>query len=249
MACQPPQLSREELIQYARELQDIVGAWFPGRPGQDSPKYFLAAAGFLARSRTLLSGIATLVENSDDDCVGALYRPLLETYLSGMFSLLGEDSAMDVLESALKFQTHQIEVALGESTTKDPPPNARRLPVSHRPSGKGLVEHVDRLLSAIHEDYANWAPRAHDHHYRVTSLYDAHGGLGCLFQYLDEDGQPIVRRERGDPDKALYLLDMAISLVLGLAAAWATQAGKDKFTLIGLYDRWSDRPGGANSPA
>lgn len=228
-----------ELVEVARDLVEVTGRWFPGRPGEDAPRHFLLASGFLARCRALLSGMATLVSEAEHDCVGALYRPLLETYLSGVYALLGNGAAADVLEAALKHQVHQIDVALGAATPEDRPDDAKSLPVSHHPSGEGLVERVDALFSSINPAYADWTPRAHDHHYRITSLYDAHGGIGCLHRYLDVDDEgAVVRPHRDTPTMAPYLLNMAISLVLGFAAVWAAQVGKELSPLVDLHDRW-----------
>lgn len=204
------------------------------------PEHSVLASALLARCRALLSGLTTLVENGEDDCVGALYRPLLESYLAGVYSLLGGEEAAEALRSAFFHESHRIGVALGLEEPGTAPDGAQRLPVSQRREGNGLVERVDRLLADLDSEYGGWAPRTHDRHYRITSLTDAHGGIGCQSGHreLTEDRSVVVRERRDDAYKALYLLNQGIALVLGFGGVWASQVGKDLGAVEDLHGRW-----------
>ncbi|QBI21766.1 hypothetical protein ER308_20870 [Egibacter rhizosphaerae] len=185
--------------------------------------------------------MTTLVEHGEDDGVGALYRPLLETYLSGVFVLLGGDEAVEVLGRGLLHITHEIDVALGLAEREDRPDEAKRLDVSDYKGKTGLVQRVDQLLAEQNDEYRGWATGIHRHHYRVLSLYDAHGGAGCLHRYLvtSPDG-PVVQSARGTPEIAILYLQHAIALVTGLAGLWGVRAGQEVSELVDVEQRWRE---------
>lgn len=216
--------------------------WFPGHAGPDPPTHMLWAGGFVARCRQLLSAMTTLVEQDEDDAVGALYRPLLETYLSGVFVLLGGDEAVKVLGRALLDTTHGLDVAFGRAQREDRPDEAERLAVSDYKGKTGLVERVDQLLAEQDAAYRGWSTRIHRNHYRVLSLYDAHGGAGCLHRHLitSPDGATVVHGARGTPEIAILYLHNAIALVIGLAGLWGNQAGQDVSELVDVERRWQE---------
>lgn len=232
--------ARDVTVRFAREVIALTSPWFPGRPGPSTPEHFVLASGFLARCRTLLSGMATLVEHDECDSIGALYRPLLETYLSGVYALLGGDDAADVLHASFKHLVHQINVAHGNADRDSRPPDARILPLSRPSEGDGLVERVSALLTQVNDAYAEWARRAYDSHYRSTSLMDAHGSIGCLRGYRQptDDGGTIINPTRGNPELATFFLNHAIALVLGFAGVWASRVGKNVDALSDLHARW-----------
>lgn len=240
---------RTKLVEVARDLMEAMEAWFPGRPGEGTPEHFVWAAGFLARCHALLSGLNTLVEHGEDDAVPALYRPLLETYLAGLYALLGGADAVAALRAGMDHDAHNLEVALGRATKEDRPKSAEKLTLSDYTGGTGLVNRVDALLAEADPGSKGWARKAYTNQYLTTSFHDAHGKLGSLSGYLvDEADGPSVLLRRNRPAVALHLLDMSISLVFSFAGVWASQAGKDTSTIGALYDRWQQMPRPEKSP-
>lgn len=230
---------RAELVEVARDLLEAVEAWFPGRPGAETPEHFVWAAGFLARCHALLSGLTTLVEHGEDDAVPALYRPLLETYLAGLYALLGGEEAVATLRAGMEHDAHNIEVALGRAGKDDRPKSADKLRLSDYRGGTGLVDRVDALLTEVDPDSAGWARKAYTTQYLTTSFHDTHGGLGSLSGYVaDEPDGPAVSLRQDSPTAALRLLDMSVSLVFSFAWVWATRADKDTSAIGTLHDRW-----------
>lgn len=216
---------RAALVATARDLLGLVAGWFPGSARADT--HFVWASGFLARCHGLLSGVTTLVEQHEDDSVAALYRPLLETYLAGMYVLLGGDEAEAALRAGQLHDAYQVELALGRKPVR--PEGAEKLKVSDYKQGTGLVDRVDELLSSVDPASAGWARTAYATQYSTTSYHDSHGGLGVLEGHVSDlhGGGASVTLRRGRPAVALRLLDMGVSLMFSFAAVWADRAGKD----------------------
>jgi hypothetical protein len=242
---------RAALVATARDLLGLVAGWFPGSARADTPSHFVWASGFLARCHGLLSGVTTLVEQHEDDSVAALYRPLLETYLAGMYVLLGGDEAEAALRAGQLHDAYQVELALGREPVR--PEGAEKLKVSDYKQGTGLVDRVDELLSSVDPASAGWARTAYATQYSTTSYHDSHGGLGVLEGHVSDlhDGGASVTLRRGRPAVALRLLDMGVSLMFSFAAVWADRAGKDDTDLRAVHARWQqlarpDRPPGSD---
>lgn len=230
---------RWELVVVGRELLETVSTWFPGRPGAQAPENFVWASGFLARCHALLSGLTTMVEHGEDDAALVLYRPLLETYFSGLYALLGGEEAAAALRAGQEHDAHNIEVALGRATKDDRPEGADMLRVSDYKGRTGLVDRVDALLEDVDPDSAGWARKVYTTQYLPSSFHDTHGGLGSLSGYvMDDAGGAAVSLRRGEPGIALRILDMAISLLFSFATVWATQVGKDTTAIGDLYRKW-----------
>jgi hypothetical protein len=85
--------SRVLSIAIARSVLEATSDLVPYQAAARTPDHVVWAGGFVARCRQLLSAVVNLVESGDDDAVGALYRTLLETFLSGVFALLGRQEA------------------------------------------------------------------------------------------------------------------------------------------------------------
>lgn len=230
---------RSELVEVGRELLETVSRWFPGRPGAQAPENFVWASGFLARCHALLSGLTTMVEHGEDDAAPALYRPLLETYFSGLYAMLGGEEAAAALRAGQEHDAHNIDVALGRATKNDRPEGADMLRLSDYKGGTGLVDRVDALLEDADPDSAGWARKAYTTQYLPLSFHDTHGGLGSLSGYvMDDAGGTAVSLRRDRPGIALRLLDMSISLLFSFAHVWATQVGKDTTAIGDLYRKW-----------
>jgi hypothetical protein len=224
-------------------MLDATGELLPFHASLDISNYVAWAGGFVARGRQLLSGMTTLVEHGDDDAVGVLYRTLLETFMSGLYALLGRDDALHALHRALLFRTHELEVALGLKEPQKPPADAEPLRLSDFKSQDGLVERVDGLLAEQNDAYTGWAPDIHRNHYRVLSHHDAHGGIGSLKGYIDVDtdtGTTTVVPVADSTRKAVFLLHHAIIHVGGFAALWAREARLDASSVSAALERWEE---------
>lgn len=233
--------SRQLTVELAQSVLEATETWFPFEAASDTPTHIVWAGGFVARCRQLLLGLTALVTWEADDAVGALYRTLLETYLRGVYALLGRESALEALRSSLVFETHQIEVALGRVAPEERPEDAKKLKLSSYRTGDGLVERVDTLLGEANEEHRGWAPDIHRNHYRVLSLHDSHGGFGCLQGHIisrPEEGRPLVVGERDDQTKAAFLLHHAIAHVGSFAGLWALQTGADIGSLSIAMEAW-----------
>lgn len=239
MKASPP--DRADSVELARAVLDATSSWWPFETQTSgTPPHLVWAGGFVARCRQLLGGMAALVDEAADDTVGVVYRTLLETYLSGVYVLLGEDAAIERLARSLIHETHQIEVALGRETQEERPKEAKKLQLSKYKTGDGLVELVDELLAAARPDYEGWAPNIYRHHYRVLSLHDAHGGFGSLTGYTSEaDGTAAVANRRPDAaQQSIFLLHHAIIHVGSFAGLWAVEVDLEISGLQRELARW-----------
>ena len=221
----------EELVTLAKRLVEATQSWFPWRPAGDVPPHVVWTGGFLARCCALLAGMAALVERHENDSVGALYRPLLETYLTGVYVGLGEAPALAAVHADALFRQHPLEVSRGR-------------PKSGLPEGAAelhtdtLAKRVNKLLRALHPSYAGWTSKAYRYHYRPTSYHDVHGGLGAASRYVSSDGHgPLVSATRAG-NEAPFLLDMAISLCLVLTAVWVVGTGLDGSAVAAIERDW-----------
>jgi hypothetical protein len=218
---------RSAAIAAARAVLEATETWFPYKVRDGDAGHVICAGGYVARGRRLLGGLAVLAEAGEDDSVGTLYRTLLETYMAGTFVLLGEENALEVLQRSLKFEVHHFESVLtGESRPR--PEDAERLKLSDYKAKNGLVERLDKIFASHKDSYRGWAPTIHRDHYRVTSLHDAHGGLGCLTgHFAPEDGSILPQRDTGYPTAPSVLLHHAVAHVGSFAGIWGLRAGID----------------------
>lgn len=228
-AGRPMELSqkRAAAVAAAREILEATEAWFPFHVTEGLSEHLVGAGGYTARCRRLLAGLAVLVETGEDDSVGALYRTTLETYMYGTFLLLGDEEALDRLKRAQAHEVHHFESIISDERTPRPD-SAEKLLLSDYKKKEGLVERLDALLASREQSYAGWAPRIHLEHYRVTSLHDAHGGLGCLAGHYNSDETRILaRRETGYPNTGSHLLTHAVMHVGSFAGLWGMSVGLD----------------------
>jgi hypothetical protein len=236
----PGRNMRDEAV-HARRVLGAMSGWFPYVvQGEEEPAYIAYAGAYVARCARLLAAVTSLVENGHTDAVGAIYRTLLETYLHGVYVLLGKDEALDALLNALRHEAHALEVPLELSTKDERPDGAEQLRVSGYKRGDGLVERVDRLLVEHNEAYRGWAQKIHNNHYRVLSFHDVHGGLGALKDHVIKSDNEQVRvvATVDASGVALSLLSHAVSLVGSFAGLWAGAVGADTEELANALELW-----------
>jgi hypothetical protein len=228
---------RDTILALAQDLLSFVQSQYPVACADELPAMFLAT-GFLARCSALLSGMTVLITSRQYDAVGVIYRTLLETYLYGLYVTLGGEKAADELRRAMLHEAHKIDLPLGRKSKQDRPEDALQLPVSQY-GGDGLVQRVDRLLAQGDAQTVGWAPRAYKHHYKITSLRDAHGGLGSLDGYLAADGSAVVVPRRDDSRLATHLLNQGVALVLSLGRVWLERMDSAQmYDLLEIIKRW-----------
>lgn len=229
---------RSAAIAASQAALEATDKWFPYEIKDGDPDHVVFAGGYVARGRRLLAGLAVLAEAGEDDSVGTLYRTLLETYMAGTFVLLGEEGALELLQRSLKFEVHHLESVLtGESRPR--PEDAEKLKLSDYKAKNGLVERLDAIFASHKDSYQGWTPTIHRDHYRVTSLHDAHGGLGCLTGHFDrEDGTILPQRDTGYPTTPSVLLHHAVAHIGSFSGLWGLRAGINISPLSEALQRW-----------
>ena len=146
----------------------------------------LAAA---ARSRRLMMGLVTLVESDHDDVMGGMLRTLYETWLVGIYALLGGDEALQRLLAQRDKQQKMFAKVLGE-------------PIDELSDGQTLgVEvlagKVTTLLESDSHENAQFARAAYTFFYRFESYRSTHGGLGSIIgERADACGQVRIASRR-----------------------------------------------------
>jgi hypothetical protein len=193
------------------------------------------AAGFVARSVSLLRAIGTLANSSQDDIGGYLYRGVIECYILGLYVLLGGELALDhVLGDHRRNVDNFIQ--------RNPDPHLEEMVEGWAiPSQHLHLEDVARkvgpLLDAAGEPNEG-ATGLYDAAFRNASTFDTHG-FGALMRYFarkEPDWRIIVRPEPQVMESYDWLgLGMLLALHL---TAHAQAAGGDSLDEIaGHLDR------------
>jgi hypothetical protein len=176
----------------------------------------LAAA---ARSRRLMMGLVTLVESDHDDVIGGMLRTLYETWLVGIYALLGGDEALQRLLAQRDKQQEMFAKVLGE-------------PIDELSDGQTLgVEvlagKVTTLLESDSHENAQFARAAYTFFYRFESYRSTHGGLGSIIGHIDEDenSRTILERRPEDDDGMRHRFLLGIALLVSSAQMPAIKSG------------------------
>jgi hypothetical protein len=176
----------------------------------------LAAA---ARSRRLMMGLVTLVESDHDDVMGGMLRTLYETWLVGIYALLGGDEALQRLLAQRDKQQKMFAKVLGE-------------PIDELSDGQTLgVEvlagKVTTLLESDSHENAEFARAAYTFFYRFESYRSTHGGLGSIIGHIDEDenSRTILERRPEDDDGMRHRFLLGIALLVSSAQMPAVKSG------------------------
>lgn len=172
-----------------------------------------------ARCRRLMMGIVALVESDLDHVMGGLLRTLYETWLVGIYVLLGGDPALRHLIDKRDKEQKTFARLLGD-------------PVDCLPDGKelrvlDLASAVTGLLEAESHEHAQFARRAYDSFYRIESYRSTHGGLGSVAGHIEEDGtsRRILARRPEYDDGMRHLFLMGVALLASSAQVPARRAG------------------------
>ena len=186
----------------------------------------------IARTRRLLEGILTLLQADLNDLVGVLVRALFESWLVGVYALLGGAEAMEQLVAEQDWQLTRILSAIGQSREDDGS--------GIRPNVKELATSVTRLMTERGMPNAEFASGTYDVLYRLESYRGVHGGLGSLEGYVEprEDRLAAIKAHRSEDDKTLrHLTFVAVTIFVSGAQLAAIELGRDHRELDQVADR------------
>lgn len=116
----------------------------------------------VARNRRLLSGVAALVTTHHDDICGLIFRTIYETWLVGLYGLLGGPSALERLVSQQDRQLRPILEMISGACSE----NGERLPVEE------LAREVVKILRLSGNQMLT-SPQVHTTSSIDTSLIEA----------------------------------------------------------------------------
>jgi hypothetical protein len=223
---EPPAM--EELQAIARSVVDASsGEVVLTRSPNDMPLEIGHAA--VARNRQLLSGVLALVDAELKDVCGPLFRVIYETWLVGLYGMLGGPKAVERLVSQQDRQLRPIIELMGGEAAEA----GTRLPVEE------LAREVRRLLRARQNPNADFPTGAYDVFYRYESYRGIHAGLGSLEGHVVRDGdQTRIVRHRPDEDAEFrHRFFVAIAIVVSGAHITASEAGQSHAAL-GQIANW-----------
>jgi hypothetical protein len=203
--------------------EDVV---LPANPYGMPIEIGLAAS---ARSRRLLLGIMALIEGGLGDICGVLIRALYESWLVGLFGLLGGPDALERLVDQQTKHLKPIRAVLGDESGEE----GRSLPVAQ------LAERASKLMEQRRMPNPQFAIRGYETLYRWESYRNTHGGLGSVEGHLVRyEDRVEVRRERPeDDDHVRHRVFTAVAIYLSGAQIVAIEAGWDHENLDQIADR------------
>lgn len=167
----------------------------------------------IAYCRTLLAGVVSLLEGEQGRLVGILLRSLYETWLVGLYCLVG---GLDAAERLLKARDYRL-IPLGRAFGLEQGP---KVGPGRYLSVKELAQRVQRMLAdqpRLGLFYSN-PKQLYQTIYALDSYELVHGGIGALDRYLgDLAGKPHVILKPDDADLGLQKGTLATLLAIDLA--------------------------------
>ncbi|HUC12894.1 MAG TPA: hypothetical protein VMS00_00445 [Acidimicrobiales bacterium] len=183
----------------------------------------------VARTRQLLAGLVVLVDAGLLDICGTLTRPLYETWLVGMYGLLGGPDALESLGAQQDKSLAPLLAVLGKTSQN----KGQGLSV------EGMAGKVSDLMRERGMPNRRFAKNAYGVVYRFQSYRDVHGGLGSIEGHIDRHpGHVVVLRQRPDDDAFVrhgFLL--ALAIFISGAQIVAKESGFDHQVLDELGER------------
>jgi hypothetical protein len=206
----------------------LIASPTPSSPGNDddeveftSPLVPVAATAYC---RTLLAGIAALLENQQARLTGILLRSLYETWLVGLYCMLGGLEAMERLLKARDHRLIPLDDAFGLT-------EGAQLGPGQYLSVKKLAQLVDKLVSEqpkLGLSYDN-VDQLYQTIYALDSYELVHGGLGALDRYLNLGERPQIVVDPNDAELGWQKGTLAALLTIDLA--------RPVWRLVGLKDQ------------
>jgi hypothetical protein len=171
----------------------------------------------VARSRRLLAGIVALITEDLPDVCGVLIRALYESWLVGIYALLGGPEALSRLVAQQDRHLRPIRAVLGD----DGGENGQSLPVEQ------LAHQVAKLIEERGMPNPQFAIRSYEVLYRWESYRNTHGGLGSIEGHVARyPGRTVIARQRpDDDDNVRHRVFVAIAIFISGAQIAAISGG------------------------
>ncbi len=192
-------------------------AWLPvtfPRMTRRTPDADIASVAALARCCRLLTGLDDVYHDGNKEDLAGLYvRPLLETWLSGLYVHYGGHDAWEQLKAATRREMEIMnrqadlcnEVVAGWSDQ------------SRGPSVEALARKVSEYLEVSGEPASDFPIRAYNLIYRHASIRDVHGGAGPLTGHVPLSNSYAevlpIRHEGISSSVHLYWCSVLVSLL------------------------------------
>jgi hypothetical protein len=198
-------------------LADLIERRLPlltSRPELAARQY---SAGYLARCRRLVLAIDQS-RLAFPDAVGALLRPLFESWLAATWLLLAPEEALPALEHDYKVEVEKMTRLAGLDIDQVDESWRGEL---QGPRIASLAVKVGKLLVRGRRPRRRPARMVVQ---RNESIYSVHGGLGPVLAHLDGDNAwvGVLERRTGDGDGSGRLLWAAILLGILTRRAFLT---------------------------
>jgi hypothetical protein len=182
-----------------------------------------------ARSRRLLMGVLALVEAELEDTCGVLIRSLYETWLVGMFALLGGQEELDRLFLQQEEHLRPIGRVLGHESEEP----GMKLPVEQ------IAQRVTKLMKKRRMPNPRFALEGYKVLYSYESYRSTHGGLGSIEGHIERypDRVEVVLRRPEDDDLIRHRVLTALAIFLSGAQMVAIESGQDRSELDLVADQ------------
>jgi len=176
-----------------------------------------------------LQAIVLLLKSDIEDVFGVLSRALFESWLVGVYAVLG---GADAIARLVDHQDHHLKPilrVLGQESEDE----GQRLSVYE------LAKLVSGLMRERGMPKPDFAERAYDVLYRWESYRNTHGGLGSIEGHIDRTGDKVrVRRKRPEEDVAVrHRFFVTIAIFISGAQIAAIETGLSHDPLDALADR------------
>jgi hypothetical protein len=165
-----------------------------------------------------LIGILALVEAELEDTCGVLIRTLYETWLVGLYALLGGQEALDRLFLQQEEHLRPIGRVLGHDSEEP----GMKLPVEQ------IAQRVTKLMKKRRMPNPRFALEGYRVLYSYESYRSTHGGLGSIEGHIERypDRVEVVPRRPEEDDLIRHRVLMALTIFLSGAQIVAIQSGE-----------------------
>jgi hypothetical protein len=179
-------------------LADLIRRRLPLLTSQPELVARQCAAGYLARCRRLLLA-ADQLRVDFPDAVGALLRPMFETWLTATWLVLAPEEALPALENDYTVEVEQMTRLASIETDQVDETWRGDL---QSPRVASLAVRVGRLLVEAGDPGGDQLEWSYNLVHRNESIYSVHGGLGPTLAHLthDADRVGVLETRTGDGD-------------------------------------------------
>lgn len=161
----------------AREILACFEAPLTARVPVDRHVHVLGAIAATARCGALLGGILDLVDGGHADTIGVEARALLEMWIFGVISLLGDDSDLDRFEADHRHWKNDLATKIGQPIE---PGTSKPFTVWER------AKRADDLLTGVGEQPGTVID-CYNELFKAESFLNAHASLQSISNYVYEE--------------------------------------------------------------